>query len=154
MSALEAWRADPAIAEVIAEVPGDIRGPPFPELHYAVQTGRADIVAELLADGADVNKRLDYDRAPLPPIQIMPGLGICITAEITKMLLAAQADERGHNALQQQTVRDPKYNNNNKNNNNNNKKNYLYLAATGFMTSHRCQPGRGQRLLYPDHRRR
>ncbi|CAE8638104.1 unnamed protein product [Polarella glacialis] len=45
--------------------------------------------------------------------------------------------ERGHKALQQQTVRDPKYNNNNNklNNNNNNKKNYLYLAATRFMTS-------------------
>ncbi|CAE8718755.1 unnamed protein product, partial [Polarella glacialis] len=38
--------------------------------------------------------------------------------------------ERGHKALQQQTVRDPKYNNKN-----NNKKNYLYLAATRFMTS-------------------
>ncbi|CAE8673902.1 unnamed protein product, partial [Polarella glacialis] len=35
---------------------------------------------------------------------------------------------RGHKALQQQTLRDPKYNNNNK-------KNYLYLAATRFMTS-------------------
>ncbi|CAE8635461.1 unnamed protein product [Polarella glacialis] len=92
MSALEAWRADPVIAEVIAEVSGDSRGAPFPELHYAVQTGRADIVAELLADGADVNKQLDDDRVPLPAIQIMPGFGICITAEITKMLLAAQAD--------------------------------------------------------------
>jgi hypothetical protein len=41
--------------------------------------------------------------------------------------------ERGHKALQEQTVRDPKYNNDNQNNNNN--KNYLYLAATRFMTS-------------------
>ncbi|CAE8677797.1 unnamed protein product [Polarella glacialis] len=49
------------------------------------------------------------------------------------------ASERGHKALQQQTVRDPKYNNNNKNNNNYNKKNnYLYLAATRFMTSLKC----------------
>jgi hypothetical protein len=40
--------------------------------------------------------------------------------------------ERGHEALQQQTVRDPKYNNNK--NNSNNKKIYLYLAATKFMT--------------------
>jgi hypothetical protein len=43
--------------------------------------------------------------------------------------------ERGHKALQQQAVRDPKYNNYNKNNSNK-KKNYLYLAATRFMTSH------------------
>ncbi|CAE8629940.1 unnamed protein product [Polarella glacialis] len=42
--------------------------------------------------------------------------------------------ERGQKALQQQTARDPKYNNNLKNNNNK-KKNYLYLAATRFMTS-------------------
>jgi hypothetical protein len=41
--------------------------------------------------------------------------------------------ERGHKALQQQTVRDPKYDNN-KDNNNNKKKNYLYFAATRFMT--------------------
>ncbi|CAE8732464.1 unnamed protein product, partial [Polarella glacialis] len=45
--------------------------------------------------------------------------------------------ELGHKALQQQTVRDPKYNNHNKSNNNN-KKNYVYLAATGFMTSLNC----------------
>ncbi|CAE8638026.1 unnamed protein product [Polarella glacialis] len=46
-------------------------------------------------------------------------------------------NELGHKALQQQTLRDPKYNNNNKNNKNN-KKNYLYLAATRFMTSLKC----------------
>jgi hypothetical protein len=45
--------------------------------------------------------------------------------------------ERGHKSLQPQTVRDPKQNNNNKNKNNN-KKNYLYLAATRFMTSLTC----------------
>jgi hypothetical protein len=50
---------------------------------------------------------------------------------------AGRAAERGHKALQQQTVRDPKYNNSNKNNNNK-KKNYLYLAATRFMTSLSC----------------
>ncbi|CAE8723470.1 unnamed protein product [Polarella glacialis] len=44
--------------------------------------------------------------------------------------------ERGHKALQQQTVRDPKYNNSNKDNNN--KNNYLYLAAMRFMTSNIC----------------
>ncbi|CAE8674430.1 unnamed protein product [Polarella glacialis] len=47
----------------------------------------------------------------------------------------AVAHERGHKALQKQTLRVPKYNNNSKNNNNN-KKNYMYLAATRFMTSH------------------
>ena len=46
----------------------------------------------------------------------------------------ARLFERGHKALQQQTVRDPKYNNNK----NNNKKKYLYLAATRFITSHTC----------------
>jgi len=50
-------------------------------------------------------------------------------------MLRLRSNERGHEALQQQTVRDPKYNNN-KNNNN---KNYLYLAATGFMTSLICR---------------
>ncbi|CAE8711064.1 unnamed protein product [Polarella glacialis] len=49
----------------------------------------------------------------------------------------AMTIERGHKALQQQTVRDPKYNNNNKSNNNKNK-NYVYLAATRFMTSLNC----------------
>jgi hypothetical protein len=47
--------------------------------------------------------------------------------------VAVITNERGHKALQQQTVKDPKFNNNNKDNKN--KKNYLYLAATGFMTS-------------------
>ncbi|CAE8627346.1 unnamed protein product, partial [Polarella glacialis] len=47
----------------------------------------------------------------------------------------ANSFERSHKALQQQTVRDPKYNNNNTKTNSNKKKNYLYLAATRCMTS-------------------
>ncbi|CAE8632549.1 unnamed protein product [Polarella glacialis] len=61
----------------------------------------------------------------------------CWTAAL--LLLEAFQKKRvtffcGHKALQQQTVRDPKYNNN-QNNSNNNKNNCLYLAAKRFMTS-------------------
>ena len=55
---------------------------------------------------------------------------LCLKQELD----TSKSFERGHKALQQQSVRDPKYNNNHKNNNNN-KKNYLYLAATRVMTS-------------------
>eukprot|EP00747_Dinoflagellata_sp_TGD_P219368 gnl/TRDRNA2_/TRDRNA2_91484_c0_seq1.p1 gnl/TRDRNA2_/TRDRNA2_91484_c0~~gnl/TRDRNA2_/TRDRNA2_91484_c0_seq1.p1 ORF type:complete len:188 (+),score=34.46 gnl/TRDRNA2_/TRDRNA2_91484_c0_seq1:142-705(+) len=90
-SLLAAWREDPETCEAIKELREEVCES-WSELHQAVAMDRADIVTELLAEGADVNKQLENPRCPVPPITIMPGLEKSPTVEIVQILLDAKAD--------------------------------------------------------------